>query len=319
MADTKQTLTVSSAAPSKKKNGLGEVFNKLSKREQSMISIGLIAVMVMVSVFLIMLPGLAKLDDMLDEADNLDFELNQMQSITGDIASYNQLFSESEEAFKAASKKFFKPMKPETLDERVTGYLIAAGYNPETLSMSPLSVEFLTPFAGTNEGFLNAAIESGSGSENTGAADQGDGTAQGGGTVANDGTAQGGTANENDGAAPPANEDAEAGQTPEGPEGAAAFVYTVNISASGDWSNLYRLLDELKGKNGVEIVSYEYNQAITDSGSVAAGPGTTTGTMANVSNSVSPEYDSISMILKLYVYVEGISASQVYADDTQTQ
>jgi len=343
MADINKNA-VNDAATSKKKSGLTKAFDKLSKREQSLLCIGLIAVLLMVIVFLLILPGLNKLEELGEEADDLYYELDMMQRATGNMVVYQQLYDDSREQYEAAIKKFFKPMKPETLDERVTGFLISAGYEPETLSLTPLGVEFVPEFTGTSEGLLNEVLGNEPGSDSTAVAGQdennaeqgdgtdqgdgaagdgttGDGTDQGDGTTAGDGTDQGDGTTAGDGTADQDGEGTEGEaadqggeeEMPAGPTGAASFVYTVNVSASGDWSNLYRLLDNLKDKNGVEVVSYEYNEATTEMGPAGAGPGTTS-TIGSAMNSVAPEYDSISMVLKLYVYVEGMSAGQSYAD-----
>jgi hypothetical protein len=71
--------------------------------------------------------------------------------------------------------------------------------------------------------------------------------------------------------------------------GYPAFVYTVNVSVAGEWSNLYKLLDYVQQTDGVEITTYSYSGG-TGEGTEAA-------------------KDSVTMVVKLYIFVDGVMAS----------
>jgi hypothetical protein len=72
------------------------------------------------------------------------------------------------------------------------------------------------------------------------------------------------------------------------------------VSVAGEWSNLYKLIDKIRKKSGIEIISYEYN-AVGGAAGAPAGAGPV-------------EPDRVHMVLKLYVFVKGVPASTGSAD-----
>ncbi|MDR2487483.1 MAG: hypothetical protein LBD12_05900, partial [Clostridiales Family XIII bacterium] len=116
-----------------------------------------------------------------------------------------------------AQKGYFGEMSPEALDECVTGYLLDAGFLPETLEMSNLAPEYVTAYVPSSpmpEGNTEAGMD---------------------GAVAGEVDVEGSTAGD-----------------------APVHAYTVVATATGDWGNLYRLLNKVSKKRGIELVSYSF-------------------------------------------------------------
>jgi hypothetical protein len=268
------------AAPTaeKKGNPLSAAFKALSKREQIMIYLVVIVGVIAAFVFFVAIPAMDNLTTLQTEADELQAQEMEYRQVISQTATYNQMYDEALAAYNKAKKKYFKPMKPETLDEKVTGYLVDAGFDPQTLSMSTLNVEGVPSYLPTV--LRPTAVPEVSDPDTTseGAVD-GDGLTPKEETEAAAAAADSGYAEQ----------EAATG-------GAPAFVYTVNVSVEGEWSNLYKLLDKVRKKSGIEIISYQYNES--------AAPVD----ISNPSASVASK-DSVNMVLKLYVYVKGVPAS----------
>jgi hypothetical protein len=266
----------------KKGNPLSAAFNALSKREQIMIYLVVIVGVIAAFVFLVAKPAMENLTTLQTEADELQAREMEYRQVISQTDVYLAMYDEALATYNKAKKKYFKPMKPETLDEKVTGYLVEAGFEPTTLSMSTLNVEGIPYYSPT---ILRP----------TAVPDIPDPEATSEGAVDGDGL----TPKEETEAAAAA---ADSGYAEEevATGGAPAFVYTVNVSAEGEWSNLYKLLDAVKKKSGIEIVSYQYNDTAAPSDTVASG--------------VPVAKDSVNLVIKLYVYVKGVPASTGNAD-----
>jgi len=250
------------AAGKNKESALQRKFVSMSKREQLLVCIGVIAVMLIVAVFLVILPGLTTLSDRQVQADDLYEQEVSVQTDIAQLGVYTQMYNDARDLYDKTSKRFFEPMKPEVLDEKVTSYILSAGFDPQTLQLNPLGVEVLPNYFSLDEEMFNAILKGG---EETGAP-----------------LGEGGT----DGVT-----GAEPGeQAGDDIVGAPVFVYTVGVTVAGEWSNLYSLIDDLKGKSAVVLDSYQYNMA------------------SAVGNS--QQNDSFIMVFKLYVSAQDVSAGQ---------
>ncbi|MDR0817755.1 MAG: hypothetical protein LBN35_03860 [Clostridiales Family XIII bacterium] len=277
---------VKSGPAEKKSNPVASAFRNLSKREQIMIYALVVIGVIAALVFLVAIPAMDNLTALQDETADLKNQEMEYRQVIAQADSYHEMFDEAQTTYKKAQKKYFKPMKPETLDEKITGYLMDAGFDPSTLSMSTLNVEgvpgytapILNPTAvpelpDTDTATADIAVTDGGAEDNADAAAAGGAGAEGAdtGTEVADTTAAEGY------------DEAAANMG-----GAPAFVYTVNVSAQGEWSNLYKLLDTVRKKSGIEIISYQYNDA---------------------SGGQTASKDTVTMVIKVYVFVKGVPAS----------
>jgi hypothetical protein len=151
-------------------------------------------------------------------------------------------------------------MEPETLDGTITGLLVQSGFEPETLSMTTLTIDAVPPFAPgpLRESALTDQEEDVSGEEEA---------------------------------------------------GAASFVYTVTASAEGSYKNLYDLLDLVSDIRGLEIASFAYTKGEQPTINTLAGAGAAVGSALSGNSSLVRTKDTVTIIFKVYVFVDGLSAS----------
>ncbi|MDR1042869.1 MAG: type II secretion system protein M [Clostridiales Family XIII bacterium] len=216
-------------AGEKRKSAAAEAFGRLSKREQTMI-FALIALGVVCALyFFVVQPGLDRLSALDAEAVTAEQTQDEYRSAIAAGPAAAEQAATATAAYDAARAQIFSPMSIETLDATTTGYLESAGFDPETLSMSQLQEEDMTPFS--PEPLSESPVPEGSA----------------------DGAATEGT--EADGAsADPSGDGADSAP------GGSLYSYSASISAAGGWDNLYKLLGILADINGVELTQYSYSE-----------------------------------------------------------
>jgi hypothetical protein len=238
MATIAGQLTAPNAANHTQSAGKG-IWASRTKREQMMIILLIVLVVVAGFAYFVVLPGIAKINTLTDEVAALEEQELTYRLAIAQTESYNKIYTEALAEYEAAKVAYRLPMDPESLDEMVTGFLLNAQFEPETLSMQPISFEAVYPYK-------SPALE----------------------TVP---FVTGGAIDASDGAA--------ASETPSdaggGGEGTpSSYVYSVNVSAAGKIENLYTLLDHVAGMTGIRIESYSFNpgqeKELPQSGSAAA-------------------------------------------------
>jgi hypothetical protein len=95
----------------------------------------------------------------------------------------------------------------------------------------------------------------------------------------------------------------------------STFAYTVNVTAAGYRSNLYRLLDKIQKTDGVELAAYQFGGAAEGDDNRAAG---VTGAKGQ-SGLPDSEKSTATMTFKVYVFVEGRSASSEAGAQDETE
>jgi hypothetical protein len=272
----------------KRKSAAAEAFGKLSRRERAMI-FALIAIGVACALFFFVVqPGFDRLSNLETEAaqaeETQDTYLKEIAA--GSFAAEEAAAATA--AYDAAMEQIFSPMTIETLDSTTTGYLEDAGFDPETLSMSQLQQEDMTPFSPQplSDSPVPEIVD-------TQQAEPGvDAPADG---AAADGDAADGDAADSDTAGGDAADSDTTGEEPADPDNppvesaqpvGSFYSYSVNISALGGWNNLYKLLDILADINGVELTQYAYSEG--------SGEGSDKG--------------SFSLTINFYVFIEGAVA-----------
>jgi hypothetical protein len=376
------------AAEAKRQSSPAAAFGRLSRREQTMI-FALIAVGVVCALaFLLVTPGLERIKAL--EGEVAQAEEQRMEYVTAIAQGQGteQTIAEAQARYDEAKDKLFPQMLPEALDTTVTKYLVKAGFDPLTLSMSQLTPEEIVSFspqplngmsvpqasasppapdgaqAATPDG--TAPVDSGQSSEDDAQAEDSaqaddrtakdsdatedvsgrdDGTAKDGGTASAlpwdgsifltayaDDTVAGDPATSNVAAGDVAAGDPAVSNVAEGDvvegdvvegdpaadnaatggdipiltdvplnetvyTGGSVYSYSVNVTAKGGWSNLYKLIDKISKVSGAEITQYSYSESI---------------------DAASAENGSFTMMIKFFIFVQDAPAAGA-ADEAQMQ
>jgi hypothetical protein len=204
-----------------------------TKRERTMILFLIVLLVLAGFAYFVLLPGIEKINTLTDEVAALEEEELNYRLAIAQTESYNKIYTESLAEYEAAKGAYRLPMDPESLDEMITGFLLNANFEPETLGLQPISLEAVQPYK-------SPALE----------------------TVP---FVTGGAIDASNAGTP--------SETSGGDSVASSYVYTVNVSAAGKIENLYALLDHVSGMTGVRIESYAFtpgNEEIPQSGSEAA-------------------------------------------------
>jgi hypothetical protein len=230
-------ITKNTEAAEKRQSPIAAAFGGLSKREQVMIIVLVMAGIVCALFLFLVKPGLEKLSEL--DAETIkaeDLQAEYIDAIAQGPAAAEKLAAATEE-YNTARMRIFAPMNIETLDSTVTGYLTNAGFDPETLSMTPLEAESLGRFTPPLAEGEVPPVEGSEAPAPEGEVpeDQPDGS----GEPAPEGEA----AVEGDGAAA---------------SGGSLYSYSVTTSVSGKWSNFYKLLDTIGATDGVEITQFSH-------------------------------------------------------------
>jgi hypothetical protein len=204
----------------KRKSAAAEAFGKLSRREQTMIFDLIAAGIVCALYFFVVQPGLDRLTALEAEAAKAEQSQDEYRTEIAAGPAAAEQAAAATAAYDEASKQIFSPMSIEELDSTVTGYLESAGFDPETLSMSQLQPEEMTPFVPQPLSESPAPANA-------------------------------------DAQQAPAEGDADGDSAP---AGGSVYSYSTTISVTGGWDNLYKLLGVLADTNGVELTQYSYSE-----------------------------------------------------------
>jgi hypothetical protein len=243
--------------------------------------------------FFLMKPGLENLVTLGSEVTKAEDKQQEYSKVIAEGRGASEQIAEAIASYDEAKKRLFTQMLSEALDSTVTGYLVKAGFEPQSLSLSTLSPETVDPFVPT---MLNpdqqlvesteepATEEPAAGEEATeepateepaAESAEGDAAGEGGATgvlIRNGSPFLIAYAAEDDAETDEAaadettlpGEEPEAGAAPasgeapaEEPEtGGSLYSYTVNVTVGGDVKNFYKLLDIIAGVDGMEILQY---------------------------------------------------------------
>jgi hypothetical protein len=245
---------------------------KLKNREISMLFMLAIVGIAALTIYFVLFPMYTNLSVLEAENETLRAREIEMSTQIDRSAGYQQMHDEAKTDYSRYISYFYRPMDPETIDERISGMLIAHGMTPSTLTMTGLQVEGVPPYLAQE---LRAAPvpkpldirkdES---------------------TAAEDGQESSGSGTASADAGDPVGEAAPASPGQEEFED-YAFVYTVTVSAQGDREHLYTFLAQTAPMTAMEVTGFSYDDPVDKNT-----PGT------------------VNMTIKLYVFVEGVPANE---------
>ncbi|MDR0851710.1 MAG: hypothetical protein LBN36_04385 [Clostridiales Family XIII bacterium] len=229
----------------KKKRGLAA----RSLRERVMIYALIVIIIAAALVYFLVIPGSRNLQTLQAEVDSLREQEATTRSLIAQIEPNNDRYNAAKVLFEQAKLRYYLPMAPETIDEKITGILVDCGFSPDTLSMSQLTEEDVFPFTPQ---ILSATALTDPSSAYTIPADI------------------------------------------NGSAGTKAYVYTVDVSASGEYKNFYALLEYINSKDGIEMVQFDYTEVFPEKPEAG-----------KPAPPASASLDHVRMVIKIYVYVEG--------------
>ncbi|MDR0518949.1 MAG: hypothetical protein LBG82_02675 [Clostridiales Family XIII bacterium] len=233
-----------------KPSGVAAAFGKLTKREQGLIYALIVLGVACALVFLLFMPGLERLERLEKEAAAAEDQKKEYVSTIAEGLPMEQAIAEANALHDEAKGKLFPQMMPEALDAMVTKYLVGSGFDPQTLSMSELSPETIAMFNPPQGADGQPAGTGTEGQEAQPASEIGAASAE------MQGGAEGGQA-EADGSG---ESEIAPVEVPEasGTDG-PIYSYSVNVTATGGWNNLYKLLKQIAATDGAEVTQYSYN------------------------------------------------------------
>jgi cell division protein FtsL len=290
--DTEKTVT---DTRERQQSAAAAAFARLSQREKVLIYALIVIGAAVALVMLLIMPALDNIRTLEEEALQAETTRQEYVQVIAEGAGADAEIEEAQAAYDAAREKLYSPMTPEQLDQAVTKFLVKAGFDPSTLTLSELATEDVTPFSPVAISDAQAAVGD-SGAE-AGVTEEGD-TGDSGVTATDEGAAvaDGGATADADGGAT-ADDTAATDETAttdetipvdmtggeQDPASGSIRSYTVGVTAVGGWSNLYKLLAAIDETDGVAITQYAYTES-TDPDKVSKG--------------------SFSMTIKFYVFVE---------------
>jgi hypothetical protein len=263
-----QTVGIPSAAhiglPEKyvappKKEGF---FSKLSKREQIMVVVLVVLVLGAALVYFAIVPAVKNYNNITDEIEKLRTEESQMQSDIAQKEVYLAQYDAAKIRYDEALLKYNKPMDPETLDETITTLVSDAGFEPNSLTMSSLTSEGVAPYTtrtleANSVPILDPVIPPDA-DPATGAAGERE--------AADAALATPGGATADSDAAP--NESVESTGSAEGTAELAgeysSYVYSLDVTVDGTYTNLQNLISSMSDVNGLYLTTYSYDTKASD-------------------------------------------------------
>jgi hypothetical protein len=253
----------------RRKSPLATAFGGLSKRERAMILALVILGTCCALYFLLFRPGLDRLTALEDEVSKAEETQLEYSTVIAQDSGASEQIAKAGALHEGARGKLFTRMTDEALDSTVTGYLVEAGFDPQTLTLSTMEPGALTSFVPEPL----AAASGGEGAEDPAPpADSGAGTEGVDDVPLSDGPDDSGGMDEGSGA------DGSSGVTASD----SIYSYSVNVTAEGGWKNLYGLLGRIVQVDGAEITNYSYTEN---------------------ANSPGGEKGMFSLTIKLYVYL----------------
>jgi hypothetical protein len=240
----------------KKQSGAGTVFAKLSARERTLIYALIVFGAIAAVSFLLVLPGLDSIGALENRAEEAEIARDEYSAVIALGQGSKEAIDEARANYDKATGSLIGQTLPEELDKTVTGYFVNAGFQLQTLTISPLTPEQVAPFSAAL-----APAEDG-----TGDPAQADAQAQAGteaGAQAETEQASG-DASADTGADATATDagagDASAGTADPGAQDISAPIdsYTVTVAANGKWSNFYKLMQNVAGTGGAKITQYQF-------------------------------------------------------------
>jgi hypothetical protein len=207
-----------------KQSPIAASFGKLTRREQGMLTALAALGIVCAILFLVVFPSMEKLDRLEAEAAEAESARMDFAATIAQGSGAEQIIADEKARHDAAKGKLFAQMLPEALDATMTKYMVKAGLDPQTLSMSEMEPESITPFL--PQATAEAAPE-----------------------------AAGGDADGSNSMAIPLSATDEAEQA-----GGSVYSYSVNATAKGSWKDFYKLLDRFAKTDGAEITQYTFSK-----------------------------------------------------------
>jgi cell division protein FtsL len=313
----------------KKQSPAKKLVGRLSVRERVMIMLLVILVVTGSVTFLVILPAVNTMQAIQAEVADLEVQKSEIREEPDVRPQYQEQLDNATRDYENYQHFYYPFMDPETIDRTVTGMLLDNDLTPLRLSMTAITPVDLPPYAtrtlvpkpvpsveGSQEGEKGAEGQSGTGTDAgaEGGAD-GSGAGDGAGTGDGSGTAEGGPGEGPAGRSSQLAADAEAaggitiggealdsGADADADAGAGGLVagssiycYTVDVEAKGWMTNLFSFFEATKSVTAMEVVAYSYASPSSSTGSNS--PQNTT--------SGEPEGGTISLQIRLYVFVAG--------------
>lgn len=253
----------------------------LKPREVNMLfALAIVGIAALV-IYFILLPMFTNISVLEDDIDAMEAQRGEYVLQIAKTREFKDTYEKALSEYSEYSSYFYGPMIPEMIDERITSMMISHGMTPATLTMTTLEVEEVPHYKAEElranpvpeipeEGADIAENPKGGSSETGNPMDQGDAA-----------EAAAGTAAENKGG---------------GKSGSYVFVYTVEASAYGDRDELYTFLAQVGPMTAMEVTAFSFEDATK-----------VKSTTAGEKDIVVP--GTINMEIKLYVFVEGVTAA----------
>ena len=266
----------------KKKDAEPNAFMKLSMRERVMIVALAIVVVVGGLGFFVVKPMFESLDALREEITLLQDQETQYRSQISQKETFLQQFQDAKGKYELYQTIFFNEMTPEQIDEKITTMIRESGLRPVSLAMSQISSETVPMYDPPTLSITSADTMA-----PMAATDDLDGEI----TPVDSGEEM------TEGDVPPATPISEDGEG--GAYGAYSFVYTVDISAAGNDTNMYKFIDALNANYAIRITSFNYSAPLSEI--------STPGDILSGTPTQSATEGSVSLQLKLYVFIPGLT------------
>jgi hypothetical protein len=136
----------------KRRSPLADAFGKLSARERTMIIALLATGVVCALYFFVVTPSFDRLGALELEAEAAEVKQTEHSQVISQGIGAEEQISEAIAAYDRIKGQFFDPLMIEQVDSTVTGYLVKAGFDPQSLSVSTLEPETLVSFTPQDTG-----------------------------------------------------------------------------------------------------------------------------------------------------------------------
>ncbi|MDR3224808.1 MAG: hypothetical protein LBT52_00740, partial [Clostridiales Family XIII bacterium] len=130
----------------KQQSSVTSALGRLTKREQTMIYALIIVGAICALAFLVVVPGLERIQTLNNEAAQAEEQRQEYITVIAQGQGTEEIIAEAQVRYDNAKEKLFSQMMPEAIDTTVTKYLVKAGFDPQTLGMSPLTPEEVAQF-----------------------------------------------------------------------------------------------------------------------------------------------------------------------------